>query len=169
MEAQTFSPQPLDQDPADAKPEWVTTGKHHNLLIITERLQCLAEGDRVVTGHALCWRRVFKPLIQSWSHPFRCRNQIGLLHQSLKCDGEGAWGACIAAQEAYDRAVEGDQPAQNGGEAAVPPPAEAINLSPIQQYVEPREDQMKPPRIFTIVSVRRGLVVGDVSVSTCIT
>ena len=97
MEAQTFSPQPLDQDPADAKPEWVTTGKHHNLLIVTERLQCLAEGDRVVTGHALCWRRVFKPLIQSWSHPLRCRNQIGLLHQSLKCDGEGAWGACIAA------------------------------------------------------------------------
>ena len=97
MEAQTFSSQSLDQDPANAEPERVATGKHHNSLMVRERLQGVAEGDRIVAGHALSWRRVFQPLVESWSHPLRCRNQIGLLHQILKCAGEGAWGTGIGA------------------------------------------------------------------------
>ena len=43
MKAQTFASQPLDQDSADAEPEWVTTGKHHSSCVFTEIVQGLDE------------------------------------------------------------------------------------------------------------------------------
>ena len=54
MKAQTLWPQTFDQDPADAEPERIATGKHHTPLVGVESGQSLAEADRIVAVDAPC-------------------------------------------------------------------------------------------------------------------
>ena len=54
MKAQALSAQTFDQDPADAEPERIATGKHHTPLVGVENDQALAEADRIVAVDALC-------------------------------------------------------------------------------------------------------------------
>jgi len=90
VEAQTLGAQSLDQEPANAEPEGVTTGQHHRLL---SPLELIDQGFGLVTGD----QGGAAPALQSVMQATGGRHQGRLAKQLLLVEGQRCRSSRVGA------------------------------------------------------------------------